>query len=247
MSLSISEEAKLLLSLGTHKKNRPLSPLEASDFIKRLLDDGGATIPKGTKSQIAQKLGFSGEKMIDEFLSLQELPATIREAIGWGGMEDGRLPFSTGAQLAKLRGREQDVLAKVALEHNFTKTEIIRIVQLRLRNPSKTINECIEDIKRIRPVVHTGYVVVTHLSEDAVARLHANALASKLAPEDVLKLILSRTLQPESIKSIVIRKRFLILTLDEDGYRRFKALPDSMKIAPEEIADRLVRMGIGNP
>jgi len=244
LSLSIGEEAKLLLSLGTHEKDRPLSPVEASDYIRRLLEHGGATISKGTKSQIAKSLGFSGEKMIGDFLRLQRLTTTLRDAIGWGDMEDGRIPFSTATQLARLQGQEQDILAKVALENDFTKTETIRIVQLRLRNPSKTINECIEDIKRIRPIVQTGYVVVTRLSEDALSGLQTEALANKSRPEDAMRSVLCRTFPPESVKSIVIRRRILILTLDEDGYKRLKALPESMRIAPERIADRLVEMAI---
>jgi len=248
LKLDINEEAKLLLSVGTHRRKRPLGPVEVSDLIYRLEKFGGATIcGLGTpRSQIASKLGFKGKEMLERFLSLQTLPVTIRGIIGWEGAKDGRLTLSTGWELVKLRDeKDKEILAKVALDRNLAKREVVSIVQLRLRNPQKTINECIEDVKRIRPEIQTGYAVVTQLTTDTISKLRECAARSGSSLEDALKAILSKSIPSAHTKSVAIRKRLVILTLDEDGYKLFKTLPDKLKTSSEMTVETLVQAEIG--
>ena len=108
----ISPENKrdLILSVGIHKKERPLSPVEVAELLQKLINSGT------TKKEISQEIVLD-LTMISRFLRLLNLAPEIQHLIGWGGQS--RISFSTASEIARLKtSAEHKFLAKSTLEPN---------------------------------------------------------------------------------------------------------------------------------
>ena len=149
--LSAENQRDLILTVGTHKQERPLSPIE----VAKLLD---TAIKSGTKVE-----EISGEILLDStmmhrFLRLLKLSTEISYLVGWGGKS--RISFSTASEIARLiTSEEQEIVARATLEHELSKREVIQIIENRSKF-SKPINECIEEILKMRPRIVRRYLFI---------------------------------------------------------------------------------------
>ena len=155
------EISKLILSVGTHKSKRPLSPVEVAEFMQRALDAGEK------RTEIAERLHLEDSSIIGHFISLLSLPTQVQQTVGWGS-DPATVSFSAAAGIARLGSNlEQTALAKAALENQFSKSEIIQVVQIRRRS-GKSIDSCINAILDQRPVVERRYVMIGELTSESL-------------------------------------------------------------------------------
>ena len=153
--------SQLILSVGTHKSNRPLSPVEVAEYIQSALDAGER------RTDIAEKLYLEDSSIIGHFLRLLSLPSQVQQLVGWGSAP-ATISFSAAAGIARLNsGIEQTVLAKAALENKFNKSEIIQVVQIRQRSDN-SIESCIKSVIDQRPVVERRYVIIGQLISESL-------------------------------------------------------------------------------
>ncbi|MGC4116784.1 MAG: hypothetical protein QM765_19940 [Myxococcales bacterium] len=87
-TLSPEERKGLLLSVGTHRGRRPLSPIEVATLFKRDLAAGNTTGKLGPLVQLSPT-------MIGRFVRLLSLSEDIRHLIGWQGAEEGSVSFTS--------------------------------------------------------------------------------------------------------------------------------------------------------
>lgn len=153
--------SQLILSVGTHKSNRPLSPIEVAEYMQSALDAGEK------RTDIAEKLYLEDSSIIGHFLRLLSLPSQVQQLVGWGSTP-ATISFSAAAGIARLNsGLEQTVLAKAALENKFNKSEIIQVVQIRKRSDSP-LESCIKSVTDQRPVVERRYVLIGQLTSEGL-------------------------------------------------------------------------------
>ena len=161
----ISPESKrdLILSVGIHKTERPLSPIEVAELLEKLISSGT------TKKEISREI-LLDSTMISRFLRLLNLAPEIQHLIGWGG--ESRVSFSTASEIARLKTSEEHrYLAKCTLEHGLSKSEVIQIIEVRNKF-GKPIDRCVEEILKMRPRIITRYLFVGAVkSLDVQARL----------------------------------------------------------------------------
>lgn len=134
---------KLILSVGTHKGNRSLSPVEVAYGFNDLKMSGMSN------NDIAKLVLFKDTSMVHKFLSLTKLNPKIHHLIDWGRQNGCSISFSTAVEMTKLEQNEQEVLCETVLSNCLTKNEVIQIVQIRNR-AKKTVAECIEDVLKLR-------------------------------------------------------------------------------------------------
>ena len=175
--------SQLILSVGTHKSNRPLSPVEVAEYIQSALDAGEK------RTDIAEKLYLEDSSIIGHFLRLLCLPSQVQQIIGWGS-DPATISFTAAAGIARLDSSvEQSTLAKTALENQFNKSEIIQVVQIRRRS-GKSIDSCIEAVLDQRPIVERRYVIIGEMRseslKDELKRI------SQQERNNLLKLVLER-------------------------------------------------------
>ena len=96
--LNALELGRLRISLGygTHKKGRPLSPIEVGALLRRACDAGQSL------SECARVIRIH-ESGLARFLRVLELPADLQHLVGWGGSGD-MIGFSCAAELVRIGG-----------------------------------------------------------------------------------------------------------------------------------------------
>ena len=157
--LSPYEVGQLILSVGTHRSERPLSPVEVAKFMQRALDAGEK------RAEIAGRLHLEDSTIIGHFTRLLSLPAQVQQLVGWGS-DPATVSFTAAAIIARLQyPQEQSILTKATLENQFRKSEIIQVVQIwqRSKNP---IENCIKAVLDQRPIVEKRHLIIGELQSE---------------------------------------------------------------------------------
>ena len=167
--------AKLLLSVGKQGRNsvqkRPLTPVECAQFIHRLQEEENETL-----SQIAERLDLgrpedktSMYKKRDAtqarlFLKLLDVSEKSRYFAGWGWEGYPKIPFSIMALMTSLKPDEQDKIIQSAYtddkKRTIIKDDIFKITRWKRENPNLPIEECIEKVLKLKPIVVTNHMIV---------------------------------------------------------------------------------------
>jgi len=164
--LSPTERQRLLLSVGTHRGQRPLSPGEVASLFSKILEAGG------TLSDCAEAASLEGTTWVSRFLRLLSLPASVRHLIDWGGNE-GAVTFSSGAEIARLNDdEEEEALVQGVLTHQLSGSEVRQVVQLRKRS-RRPLKDCLDEVVGMRPRVEKRYVYVGAITlSELKSKLH---------------------------------------------------------------------------
>ena len=157
--LSAYELRQLILSVGTHKSDRSLSPIEVAKLMQKALDMGE------TRKTLANRLLLDDSSIIGRFIRLLSLPVQVQHLIGWGS-NPATISFTAGSDIARLKdSREQKILAKMALENQLNKSEIIECVQLRQRS-EKSIEDSVKAVLNQRPVIERRHAIIGELKSE---------------------------------------------------------------------------------
>lgn len=163
--------SKIILSVGTHRNNRPLSPIEVAEGIKRFLDKGF------TKPKISDliKLNVS---MIEKFIRLLDINDSHRHLVDWGGGGKATIAFSSASEITRVERGDQEILIAHLLKYQLTKTETQQIIQIKTRS-SAEIKKCIDDVLKMRPNIVKKSVFVGAIPDEQLAEKLGNMLQSE--------------------------------------------------------------------
>jgi hypothetical protein len=163
--LSIDLRRKLLLSVGTHRAKRPLSPVEVGQAVQASLDAGSSL------GEIAESLHLEDTSVLTKFVRLLRLTPEIRHVVDWG-RSASTIGFTAASEIAKLSDpTEQAQLCEAALVNQMGSGEVKQVVQLHNRS-KRPIKTCVEEILRLRPHVQRFHVLLGAIrSPEVRARL----------------------------------------------------------------------------
>lgn len=151
--LSPQERQGLLLSVGTHKGRRSLSPVEVAMIFSKVLAAGGSM------ADCARAAHLEGTTIVARFLRLLKLPESVRHLVDWGS-SPGTVGFSAGAELARLENdAEEEQVVRGVLTYRLSGSEVRQVVQLRKRS-KRPVKECLDEVVGMRPRVEKRYVYV---------------------------------------------------------------------------------------
>ena len=152
---------RMSVGYGTHKKGRPLSPIEVGLYIRRARDAGVSLVDCATEIQL------DGTGHIGRFLRILELPADVQHLVNWGSVKDF-VGFSSAVELVRLQNADdQRMVAKSILVNNLSKTEVRQIAQLRMRS-KRPICDCVKEVLGMRTVIERRYVFIGSLNNHDV-------------------------------------------------------------------------------
>lgn len=160
--LSGIEIGRLRMSVGygTHKRGRPLSPVEVGTLLQRA-QSAGASL------QDCAKCLMISDSQVSRFLGVLELPADIKHLVAFGRSSDS-IGFTTAVQLARVNDPDdQRVLAAAVLERGLQMDEVRQVNQLRQRS-GRTIEECLQEVLAMRPTVSRHYVFIGAVADRKV-------------------------------------------------------------------------------
>lgn len=176
--LSGLELGRLRLSVGygTHKKGRPLSPVEVGELVQKAIDQGWSL------DQCASAMHLTGTGHIGRFLQILELPEDIQHLVDWGARKDS-IGFSAAVELAKVRDSAAErAIAEAVLVHGLNSKEVRQVAQL-LKRSEKAVGACIKEVVGMRPRVERRYVFIGALTDGCVAKLEG---LTQMARDEVL-------------------------------------------------------------
>ena len=165
-ALSALELGRLRMSVGygTHKKGRPLSPIEVGSLIQKARFEGVSL------EECASQIQLDGTGHIGRFLRILNLPDDIRHLIDWGSGKDF-VGFTSAVELAKLKDvADQRAVAKAVLSDGLTSKEVRQVAQLRGRS-ERAIEACLTEVIGMRPRIEKRYVFVGSIASENVEAL----------------------------------------------------------------------------
>lgn len=218
--LSSDERRDLILSIGTHKKNRRLSPIQVAQLLNRLYQIQGISL-----KQIAQELELRDSSILHRFLSLLSLPPEIQPLVNWG-TSPGYLSFSVASEISRAKEPEKiNLLAKDALENQRSKEEVRAILQCNLRGGG-SLTHCIETIDSTRPKVIHHYVFLGQLP----TLIDGNQGEEQYSFE--LRAMLSKLVHEGNVLSAAVKNGRFSFTLTESAIKNAKV---ALHLTPEKV------------
>lgn len=149
----------LILSVGTHKADRPLSPLEVGLLVRKATQRGSDL------KEIAEATQLEGTTQLSRFMKLLELPQDTHHLIDWGKSAGGGVGFTTAFEIARLDSADDKRATMAAvMEHGLSSAEARSLVQLRKRG-SETIADCIAATVKMRPTFEVRRVFIGAVSD----------------------------------------------------------------------------------
>lgn len=156
--LKPEELQHLILSVGTHRKNRPLSPYECGQLFDKARRMGNSL------KECAEAVGISDTGTIANFIRLLDIVPSHSHLVDWG-KTGSTIAFKSAAILAKLNPADQEIAFIAALEKRLIKIEVEQILQIRQRS-GRDIVECIDEVVGMRPVTTTVNVIIGAIDDD---------------------------------------------------------------------------------
>lgn len=204
--LSTDEHKLLLLSVGSHKKRRLGSPMQIAEIFDKAIQHGA------TLKDCANAVYFDGTSMISRFLRLLRLVPELKLLVDWG-QSGVTMGFTASHELARLEADDQIIASRLILQNQLTKKEVEKVVRLKLKT-NCSVNECIDQILRLRPKVVKKNVYLGAVTFD---KLQAYLLRVSQNERDLLlkQALQSRLPQLENYVCRLSSERFLIVGGDE--------------------------------
>ena len=155
--LSQTELQSLILSVGTHRGWRRLSPMEVATLLRQAVE-------AGTSRQALSNALKISEIQVSRFIRLFDLEPELRDLADWGRGNAATISFSSLLEIARLEPSQQLEVATGALAHKLTKAEFRQISQIAQRS-GQHITDCIADVIERRPQVYTQFVFIGSIQE----------------------------------------------------------------------------------
>lgn len=175
---------KLLLSVGSHRVERPLSPIEVGRALQDARDAGASL------NDLAKALHLDGTSMVSRFLRLLTLSTEVQHLVDWG-QTASTIAFTAASELSRLNSsHDQERVSQAALERQLTSPEVKQVVQICLRS-QQPIEDCIAQVLRLRPRVERRHVFVGAVVGDAL-RARLSALPQVRRDEVLRRVVLAR-------------------------------------------------------
>jgi hypothetical protein len=215
--LTKQEFRELILSVGTHRITRPLSPVEVGQRFAAAIECGAS------KAECAQATQLKDTTMVGRFLRLTALDPSIRHLVDWGESADECVGFSTAVEIARLPSMQQRESALAVLEHRLTKNELISVFQLVARS-GETIGSAVARVVHRRPVRRHVEVIMGTLDNAELGQQLAQL--TQHSRNDLLKKLLTRLVGSEEPFSARLGVDMYSLVGGESLARRLRLLAD---------------------
>ena len=149
--LSPEEQRDLILSVGIHRQERILSPVEVAILMEKAMNAGS------TIREISEEITL-GPTMVARFLRLLNLAPEIRHHVHW--RDRSHISFSVASEIARLSiPGDQEFLGNATLKHQLSKSEVIQTIQT-MNKFNRPIEQCVDEVLQMRPRVIKRYLFV---------------------------------------------------------------------------------------
>jgi hypothetical protein len=235
MAIDERKAARIILSIGSHRKERVLDPIAVAEELQELCKN----IPR---REVARRLKIA-DRTLRIYLKLLDLPEPVKELI-----RSRKIGQDFAYRLALLDNpKEQEALGKAILENDLTNKEVRGIVQtLRRRNPDMSIDECIQLAIKYRPRIEEQFLIITKIEPETLQRLEARSRTENIAPAELLRRIVLELIPQGTLSSARFEKGVAMLSVDKQGDLAYRNAANKMHVRDFELLDALVRKWMEN-
>ena len=157
--LSPEKARALILSVGTHRSDRPLSPIEVAEAMEASVTAGATTLV------LAEALQLEDATWVTRFRRLLRLPNDVQHLVNWGS-SPASVSLTSSTEIARLSSQDdQRFVMNAVVEHNMTSAEVRQIVQV-LRRSGKSAGEATAEIIGQRPQVTRRHMLIGAIQSD---------------------------------------------------------------------------------
>ena len=151
---------RVSLGYGTHKKGRPLSPMEVAALLRRACD-GGHTLAECASVIRIHETGLA------RFLRVLDLPEDLQHLVDWGRPKD-MIGFSSATEVVRVTGGDnQRVIAGAVLEHRLSSREVRQVAQLIARS-GRSVGVCLREVLGMRPKIERRYIFIGSIADEGI-------------------------------------------------------------------------------
>ena len=226
----------LLSSVGTHDKDRPLTPIECSDLIVRLKEETGESweqlskrLGLGKKRKIKTSKAPPNPAQIKLFANLQNLSRKNAYALGWGRTGDGKVGFTIGCLVARLADKDAHdiildaVLASQETDKPILKTDVLDICNRVRNSPEKPAEEIVKDVLEYKPVMEHFYKIGVTPQADFFIKFDQILSEKQISSKELLTKLIHSRFKNNEIKSVYLSKsNTLWITLEADNFKELE-------------------------
>ena len=229
--LSQTELQSLILSVGTHRGRRRLSPMEVAALFRQAMEAGTS------RQALSDSLNIS-EIQVARFIRLFDLEPELRDLADWGRGNTATIPFSSLLEITRLAPSQQIEVATSALAHKLTKAEFRQISQVSERS-GWHITDCIANVIERRPQVQMQFVLIGSIQQGELQEFLQTQLQN--TRDCFLKGVLDKLGQPsQAVRGRLGSKTFTFLA-KQDIVSLIDMDPDAIEAFVNEHLHLLVR------
>lgn len=229
LGLSADEYKQLIMSVGTHRGARPLTPVQAATLFKQAADAGSTPTVSAEATHVSAS-------MVSRFLKMTELAPDIQHLVDWG-QSGSTLSFSSAFELSRLPPQDHQAVATAVLEHGFSSAEVRQLAQLRLRS-HQPIEDSIAGTLAMRPRITRKHVFVGAIVDQVVvAQLNELTQADR---DSLMETIAKHDLGLGKEVSSRLGVRRFTLVGDDDMSASLNALGDFEAAINDHLKRKLV-------
>ena len=228
--LTPEEKGKLLASIGSRRKNRPLDPITVAEILSHT----------PSNQELGKRLGVTS-RMVGMFKSLLSLPENIKPYV-----RSGKISIDKAVRIASLKDNlSKGLLAEAIANEVFgslTADIIKQVTPLKNRNEDISIEDCIKMVLKSKPIVDNRYILVTSVEKSLTEVLNLKARNQGTSFSEILKDILEQSLpNSECLLSIAVHNGTILLTLNLDGWQALRQKSHGLEVPLDELVETLAR------
>lgn len=247
----------LLLSVGTGTFERPLTPIECSDYIMKLKEETGDSWEKlskrlglGKKAKLSTMDAPPDTTQIRFFAKLQKLSRKNAYTIGFGTSGDGTVGFTIGCLVADLPNKkDHDVILNAVLDSQtgnnpIIKEDVKKIIERKKKSPEQSIEEIIQHVMNIKPRTETSYVMLVRPEPIILQTINEKLKEQNIESKEFLKKLIDTQLTNNEISSITLRKNMILITMNENNFNKVEETWKSKKMNITNYFNHLLKQGL---
>lgn len=238
----------LISSVGSHSGNRRLTPIECSDLIIRLKNEtqeGWEQISKrlslGKKTKISTLDAPNDATQVRNFKDLQNLSRKNAYMLGFGS-DEAKIPFTLGVLVSSLPNKEDhNIILKTTLEKDLKKKDIMKIVDLKKKSSTVSIEEIIEQVIKAKPVIDEYYLIGITLEKNLEEQIKKISEQKSQNIKDVILDLFKKRFTDNQITSISIKNNTLFISMTQNNFEKIENDKNSNKKSITEFFNDILR------
>ena len=228
--ISEDTQRKLLLSVGSHRTDRLLSPMEIAVALDAARRSGTSL------EELRNFLHLEDDSVLRRFLSLLTLGPDVRAYVDWK-RTDITFPFTAASEIAKLPAKDHRAVADAIIRYCLSTFEVKQLIQL-CRRSNRPVEACVEEVVRFRPTVETRHLFIGAVSSGALRKRLAQM--SQVERDQAFGRVLKTIVPPGTgVTGRLSDDRFSVVGKEDLGQHFASKSPSFEEVVNERLASEL--------